>query len=233
MKHRTFVETLVRPSALSQRQPLLEREFASATARRRLGGSLSGHLEPLHRDGLLVPILRVDRPVRRLKTAARRATEAWERSAILHRAPPTDAPTLVGELGTGRLSLGRETPFRPWRNRARHGGDVTFHAYDYLYSPYQLLLVPTVREALDARLRRRAGVYPADWASHVIEKAREASVENDHLVTLLAALEPIYYPEISWALAALDSLRLTRRLPALAAGCRCGRAVRVAGLGRG
>jgi len=193
---RTFLEAVGRPFVLSQRPLLTEKQVLDAASIRGLRLFRSEQLDGLHRREILVPLLRVDRPVRRLRAESRRS-EAWRRWGILTGAPPVHAHELLEEVEVGRVVPVRDQPFRRWSTRQRTEGDVSFLAYEYLFSPYQLLTIHRVREALDSMLARRAGAHPADWTDGVVRAAREASIANDRAVVLLSALEPVYYPAIT------------------------------------
>jgi hypothetical protein len=193
---RGFEEVLPRPWVLTQRPLLLEKQFMDEASRRGLRLFRTEALESLHRLDLLVPLLRYDRPIRRLRATVRRS-EPWMRWGLLHQSPPIYPFDLVEEIHAGRVVLTRSVPVRAWRDRDRIEGDVHFLAREFLYSPYQLLLIPTVREGLESRNALKARTLPTAWVDGVLKRARLASAENDRHVVLLTALEPIYYPAIT------------------------------------
>ena len=189
-----FMDSVAQPYALSQRPILTEDQFLKEAKRRGLWLPLEKDLELLHRLGLLVPILRYDKPVRSLRAAARRHPgRKWE---ILSGGIPVHGPDLLAEASAGRVARAREGPFRSWARRRRMEGDVSFRATEYLYSPYQLLTIHHVQEALRTRRAQRARFTSREWAATVIQGVRAVSLRNDGHAALLTALEPVFYPGI-------------------------------------
>jgi len=192
---RDFVDVLSRPYVLSQRPLLTEKQFMDESSKRGLRLFHSGQLANLHKDQLLVPLFRFDRPTRRLRAEARRA-EDWRRWAILNWPAPVYANSVTDRLDDGTLVLARTQTSRGWSNRERMEGDVGFLAREFVFSAYQLLTLHRLRDALESKLALRAGAHPPEWTAGVIAAARGASLQNDATVALLTALEPIYFPLI-------------------------------------
>lgn len=190
-----MLDVIEQPYALSQRPLLREAEFMSAAGERGLAIGLPQLLEGLHRDGFIVPILKVDHPVRRMRARACRAPDGAARQE-LRGFVPTDGPNLRELASAGLLQLGRARPFQSWRLRERREAGAAFHASDFLYSLYQMLVIPQIHDALAWRNRGQPRGRPDEFAQHVADAARTASVANDARVALLTALEPHYYPSI-------------------------------------
>jgi hypothetical protein len=190
----TFLEALARPYALSQRHLLSESDFISAVESRGLAVSTE-QLERLAKDHLLEPTVKISKPVRGLRSLARKATD-WQRRQLLTDIPPTTAPGLLDIEPGYALEIASASPHRPWKQRERSEGSIRFHAVDFLYSPYRLLLLPGVQRATNdlANLRgTRKSNAVRDWVvSRAVEEARNSDEES----ALLTVLEPIYYPSI-------------------------------------
>lgn len=127
------VDLLNRPWIFSQRHLLTEKNFTDEAKRRGLFLSESG-LEILHKHSVLVPLLRVERDLAGVRRELRRKQPSpwhWE---ILTGSPPTTAPGLAAEGDAGRVSEGSISSFEPWRRRRRRHKEVSYKAWDYLYS---------------------------------------------------------------------------------------------------
>jgi hypothetical protein len=186
---------MARPYALSQRHLLSERDFAAEISRRGLTVSATETLERLARDRVLVPAIKVSKPVRNLRVQARNLVD-WQRRQILDSSPPTTAPGLLELVSDGLVEATAEGPSRPWRQRQRQEGGLSFRAFDFLYSPYQLLLAPTVSRLTSELLTWHGSAKTKDLAAMSLDRAKQAAAASDSEVGLLTALEPIYYPRI-------------------------------------
>ena len=194
MTRPTFLQAIARPYSLSQRHLLREREFESEAERRGVAVS-HGALERLARDRLLLPTLRVSKPVRRLRTEARGLPD-WQRRQILSAWPSTTAPGLL-DPGAGFVVEEPSTkPHTAWKRRERTDDGVSLLAWDFLYSPYRLLLLPGIqRFRMDLEAARGSRLLTQFRAS-AVARAVDAAQRSDEEVALLTALEPSYYPSI-------------------------------------
>jgi hypothetical protein len=184
-------DLLARPWILSQRRLLTERQLADEFKRRGLFVSDNG-LEALHQHGVLVPWLRVDRDLVEIRREFRRRQPSpwhWE---LLAGSPSTQAPGLLEEWSAGRVRDGLREPFEPWRRRVRRHGDVRYHAWDYLYSPYQLLLLPECQEVIAFLARRRR----PPWADAFLAARKRAALQQRIVIPLLSELELVYYASV-------------------------------------
>ena len=83
------------------------------------------------------------------------------------------------------------------------GKTGSFWASSFLYSPYQLLLVPKLRDLIpQMKMRRRYRKHPSLWKSRLrldtrLEKEiKDAATENRDLTITLTALEAKYVPRL-------------------------------------
>lgn len=161
---------------------------------------LDEQLEALHRAGVLVPLYRVAKQVRRGLAEARRQQLTWLPPSLGLGPVPTSGHRLRIARADGRVHAAHAEPYRPWWRLRRRFDGSTFLASEYLYSPYQLLAAPhlpallarmRVRRLEDGKVRftlatRRPGHdRPGSW--------REAL---ERLVIGLSALEAVYRPDI-------------------------------------
>ena len=194
MARPTFLQAIARPYALSQRHLLRERDFESEAERR--GVTVShGALERLARDRLLLPSLRVSKPVRRLQTDARGLPD-WQRRQILSAWPSNTAPGLLDPGAGFVVEEPSTTPHTPWKRRERTGDGISFLAWDFLYSPYLLLLLPGIQRFRTELGAARGSRLLSQFRASAVARAEEAARRSEEEVALLTALEPSYYPSV-------------------------------------
>lgn len=184
-------ELLAQPWILSQRRALTVRDFRDAAKRRGLTISDEG-LELLHRRGILVPWLRVERDVAEIHREVRRKTPSPWRWELMTGQPSTDAPALIEEWDAGRVADGATSAFEPWKRRTRTWRDIGYTAWDFLYSPYQLLALPDIEDALRLMNRRRLST----WSEQSLAAKRDAERRMRALVSVLSSIEYVYYADI-------------------------------------
>jgi len=194
---RTSVDLVDLPYAFTQLSPLTPAKFLSE-ARKRDVLLIDEHLEALHRLEVLVPLFRVRRDRRKIANVARHdLNEAF----YLAHWEPTTPQTLRVANAEGRLSDPARERFIS-RHLLRHTlGDstATYETSIYLYSPYQLGLLPLVRDAVkdmrfDNRRGRLIGSIP-HWSPAQYQWGPRAARTRELLIAA-TALEPPYYPEI-------------------------------------
>jgi len=192
----TFLDALARPFALSQRRLLSERDFASELTRRGLTASAPDSLARLARDRVLEPAVVVSKPLRSLRVQARGLPE-WQQLHILDESPPTGAPGLLELAARGLVAPGSTKSEWSWRRRRRQVGQFNFNAFEFLYSPYQLLLIPSLTQlgSFMAVWGGRRGSQ--EWLEAIRAHARKTALASNHEIALLGVLEPIYYPRIT------------------------------------
>lgn len=192
---RSFLDLLDVPLVLSQR-PLLPADAFTSEARRR-GAHLihPEDLESLHRHGVLVPMFEVVRDVRWAKREASRSPGLrWD---ILNQIPPLYAPELRHARDEGRVQLVRARGFRSIAQRRRTHAGASYLASDYLYSPYQLLLLPTMDDARRAIGQMRGTSKRAEFARSIVNAVGDAARDFEWTVSILTALEPYYWPSLA------------------------------------
>lgn len=189
---RNFLDLLDFPLALSQRPLLRAEDFERDAKRRGTFLSSGSDLSELHRLGVLVPVLEVVRDVREARREVRdHPGLAWD---LFNQSPPVYAPELRAARAAGRVHLTRMRPFRSIAQRTRRFGEVSYFASDYLYSVYQLLLLPAIQDArhwapfLGHRSNR------GEWARSTIDAIRRAHEQFERVILMLTALEPYYWP---------------------------------------
>lgn len=181
----------------SQQPPLTVREFRDACEHRGLDLSLGhGELEALHRGGALVPLYRLAKDVRAARAHARR--QGIPVTQFLGRMS-TRGDDLRVERDAGRLHDPRAESYRSWRHYHLKIDDIRRPTSEFLYSPYQLLLLPDLAP-LVSRMRPRRP-YSAGRFTLRLSDDRRALLQpkvrgNDALVIALTALESVYRPEI-------------------------------------
>jgi hypothetical protein len=172
------------PFAFQHRQLLLAKDFADLARDHGLWLTEAG-LEQLHRERILLPVYWVRRA--RWDIAARRRSQRCEGPDRQWRTPRTGHE--VAEDRAARLvRLAARRPFRPWeqeRLRVPSGAVVT--RGDYLYSAWQVLALPAIRDVVP-HLRRRAERTSHD--RRVIRSCREAVASADRMALILSILEP-------------------------------------------
>jgi hypothetical protein len=154
-------------------------------------------LEALHRVGVLYPLYRVRKDIRATKAEALKCGQTVD---DLLRSTRT-AGYLSEYQAAGLVCRPRNERFRPWKSHYRISDLGLVWTSEFLFSPYQLLLVPVLKrylEHLHAR-SRNASVFDAtfslrvpkffDYSAHQIERITD-------LIPILSILEPRYMPEI-------------------------------------
>lgn len=108
------------------------------------------------------------------------------------------AESLGHARDAGRLYAAADEGFVARRRRTRTLGDVEYCTSRFLYSPHQLLSLPTLAPALthlkyspDAREVIGLEVH-RDW----LEFAREQAAQRTAIAIAVSALEPVYYPQV-------------------------------------
>ena len=184
------------PYVFTQLRPLTAAKFLSE-ARKRAVLLIEEHLEALHRLGVLVPLFRVRRDGRRVANVARR--DLNEALDLAHWEPTSPQSLLHAKRGGLLCDPARER-FIP-RHRVRHrlaDSTITYQTSIYLNSPYQLGLLPLIREVVqDMRFEgqdRLVGVVPRNSFALHYWGARAARTRD--LLIAATALEPVYYPRI-------------------------------------
>ena len=165
-----------------------------------------GQLEPLHRAGVLVPIFRVQKDLRTARTIARR--NGYPVSVVLS-AVSKGYEDLRAKRDAGRLHDPRAEPFQSWSNYQRMIDGFRERTSDFLYSPYQMLLVPELRKLVPRmRISRSAS---GRFRFHLkLNENRRSEVEaqakdNDELVVALSALDRVYRPRVIGRLSYFES----------------------------
>jgi hypothetical protein len=189
---RSPVELVELPFTFTQRRALTATEFAREAGER--GVQLSARsLEALHRLGLLRPVLRFRRDGRQIASLARQ--RSVYASQVAHW-DPTSHRDLAHAHGEGRLFDPAAEAFMSAAGTSRRVAGLEYRSSVYLYSRYQLLRLPTIRQAL-ARLSFASSGRPVldthrPWA----EFARRGDDAFRAVLVAASALEPIYYPQI-------------------------------------
>jgi len=106
--------------------------------------------------------------------------------------PPTDGPTLVEEWDAGRVADSAASVFEPWKRRARKWRDIHYTAWDFLYSPYQLLALPDIENALRSMSRRGSST----WSEQLDAANKRAERRVRALIPVLSSIEYVYYADI-------------------------------------
>lgn len=193
---RTPLDLLSDDFAFTQ-QPLLSDEKFARVCRERGAERMSYAVEALRGAGILVPLFRVAHDVR----AARRyaGDTGLPLPFVLH-SERLDVAALRHARDGGRLRDPSAEPYRPPSRYRRRIGDALVRTSTFAYSPYQLLLLPELRNLEDAlRLRRsrdrslEATLRHNTWSAR---RAADAGRRNRELAIALSALEPVYRPAV-------------------------------------
>jgi len=151
-------------------------------------------LEALHETRIVQPIYRVSYDVRAAVRAARRDPD-WRWEILRH--TQRDVTSLLRSRRAGRLFDPARASFVPWDRYERRFEDVRFRASDFLYSPFQLVALPFVRDMIP-RLERRTRRGRWRW---VLDSAADWEGERAELLRCVAvvasALEAYYRPLIT------------------------------------
>ena len=152
-------------------------------------------LEGLHRFRVLPPLLRVSRDGRAI--ARHRNANPVLASQLAHW-EPTSAESLGEARDAGRVHAAAAEGFVARRRMTRKLGEVEYRTSSFLYSPHQLLCLPTLAPALthlkyspDAREVIALDVHRV-WLAF----AREQAVRRTSIAIAVSALEPVYYPRV-------------------------------------
>lgn len=173
-------------------------------------------LEELHRIKLLIPFFRFEKNVRFLRKQALN-TKQLAKSVYLDK----DTDFLVSHHGKkiGSLKDPCQEKLKTWysyvhsynsdyfwKDYSEDTGKISYYwASSFLYSPYQLLLIPKIRKLLEKikkyptnrkyssrNLRYRLTIKNEYLKNELLK----AATENRDLATALTALEPIYVPSL-------------------------------------
>ena len=189
---RTALELVDRPFAFSQ-APLLDADgLREAASLRGFDVPNGGVLEGFHRRPLLVPLYRL---IRLLPPGSvpRGYPPAGIASINVTR---LTAAELCAERDAGRLQLASGEPYMSWRRLTHRLAGGTYEASVFLYSRWQLLQLPHIRQLLrqEAVLRGRRSKTALAW-SEIDQRAFEHATQRaNELVVILGALEPHYLP---------------------------------------
>ena len=197
----TTTELLDLELVFSQQQLLTVGEFEAECQRRGLD-FLSGQsqLEALHRAGALIPLYRAAKDVRAVLAQARRSDGQGIPPAVALRYVSTSARKLRADREARRLHDPRTEPYRPWRRYQRIFGRSRRWTSEFLYSPYQLLLIPKLAPLMPYMRQRRLG--PGRYRFWLpktelrLGTARKDAERNTALVMALTAIEAAYRPPI-------------------------------------
>lgn len=196
---RSAIDLLDLDLVFSQQSLLTVSRFQNECGRR--GLSLAdGHLEAFHRPGILIPLYRVAKDVRGALAYARReqlqGLPVWLGLSTVG----TDGDEPRAARSAGRLHDPRAEPQRPWQRYRRTFGDYNFRSSEFLYSPYQLLLVQQLRSLLPRirvrRLTQQDFRFRLKLPESVQPFVQPHVAHNAELVVVLTALETMYRPGI-------------------------------------
>jgi hypothetical protein len=153
---RSSVDLVDRPYAFSQLRPLLLNGFAGE-ARKRGFSHGDQTFEALHRFRILSPLFRVKRDGRTIANLARTDPSLARQVAYWQ---PTSAEDLVDARNAGRLFDPALEPITAYRRLMRPLNDHTYLSSVYLYSEFQLVFLPLLRQAVGfLRWSKRADAF--------------------------------------------------------------------------
>ncbi len=182
----------------TQQSLLTPREFLSKAMDRRMGIPLSGEgqLEVLHRKGILVPLYRVRKDTRGM---TKRAPQEDVLAYTEFLSVPKTAPGLRLLREQKQLIDPRRERFRPWHHYVRTLGDISIETSEFLYSPYQLLLLHQLRNLLPSmhRLGPPPFRFSLSLSPELISQFQKLGNEFDALTGLLSVLEAVYRPRLT------------------------------------
>lgn len=187
-------------SIFTQHSLLRVDEFARELDRRGVPRSTLGgeQLEALHKAQALVPLYRVQKNIRALKFEAKQ--QGIPLSVALGVAS-TQFKALREIRDRGYLYDPRAEDFQPWSRYTRVVDGYRVRTSEFLYSRYQLLLVPKIVPFI---LRMRVHFDRSKTMRFNLRLAESERAEiqyhiadNDSLVVALSALESIYLPRIT------------------------------------
>jgi hypothetical protein len=110
------------------------------------------------------------------------------------------APDLLEDRAANRLHDPRAESARPWRTYRRQVQDLDVTTSEFLYSPYQLLLIPEL-QSIPAKSRRRNQDfshphYSLKLSDQTHNRLSRALADNEMLTITLSALDTRYRPFI-------------------------------------
>jgi hypothetical protein len=190
---RSALDLLDLPLSFQQLPALTEREFIAAAKDR--GLHLTPQLlEDLHRLRILPPLLRLRRRGRSIAAAARRGDGSFWEERTWH---PTRHDALVLARNDGLLRDAAAERFIRRATQEREVEGVRYTLSAYLYSEYQLLFLPLLREVLPhLRHDERGEIVGVDVHRVFLANWRTTADALREVVIALSALEPFYYPAV-------------------------------------
>ena len=180
------------PYVFSQ-SPLLRPDQFIRDARERGAFLSEEHLEALHRARVLVPLFRVTRSTRQVRTSMRAGGPlAWQMGYW----SPTEIDDVLAARDAGRLHDPAAERFMTRSQREHRVGEMSYASSVYLYCKQQMIHLPDVASALPSirwtrdgdRIRGRLHA-PKRLMAHWT--ARAAALRD--VVIATAALEPPYH----------------------------------------
>ena len=189
------------PFVFTQRPLLTPEEFLKEGEQRwpelDTGSIGMAQLEALHRDGVLLPVYRVEADLRAARRVAREEGSTLE--DVLRRFRARDR--LPDHMDEGTLFRPVHQPFRPWRTFKRPSEMGPVWTSIFLYSPYQLLALPVLKEYHRHLRPRRRKDEPFNVTFRFIRpavfshgKQRLDAIQD--LIPILSILEARYLPEV-------------------------------------
>ena len=149
-------------------------------------------LEALHRERILVPLLRVGRDWAAIRRFLRREPRA--RFQFSHWQPTTRVDLLeAGESGRVFDPAGERS--RSARERERTLDGIRYEQSVYLYSEHQLIELPSVKAPLAYRRPHTSGVS-IEAPAPLLDRWREASAHARDVAIAASCVEQVYYPDI-------------------------------------
>lgn len=216
---RLTTDLLNREFVFSQQTPLTPSKFIKAFEQRVLEREFClsdwEQLEELHRVGVLVPIFRFEKNTRFLLRKARQ--EKRSASSMWLGRDVSFAMNLYRNDEVGTLIDPQTEAYRTWYSFIRsYKTDYLypnnpnnqekigfFWSSSFLFSSYQLLLIPKLRNLLAQMQRhRRRRKHPSNWKFQLRlderqqEEIRKEAKESRNLVIALTALEARYLPQL-------------------------------------
>ena len=196
----TALELLDLEYVFSQNVLLTPKEFIEACEKRGLSFdsvSEEQQLETLHRAGVLVPFFRQKRDTQQLRKLAK-ANQIPDWVPLHHVFVNTE--WLQQARNAKLLHVPRTEVYRPWRQYSRVEDGHEYKTNVFMYSPYQLLLVPQLRAILPMMRRKRIAPleyrYTLKLPDYLRQQILNAEAKNAELVIALSVLDRIYLPGI-------------------------------------
>lgn len=179
---------------LSQQRLLTSEDFREEW-RKRSGGWLNeGQLEALHRSGILVPVLRLKKPVAASVRGAKREGVSPEQFLIYRYNDPASIEAAAQE---GRLVDPRQEGFRSWRQFRRTFRQSPVRTAEHLYSWHQLTVVDQLESAVhNLKARRGTDGEVLYRVPHWYEEFGLRWDVNLDVLILLALVDHVYRPRI-------------------------------------